>query len=426
MGDDDKSLVYNINLCRICQVPSNLDLVKTSTTFQGETFLDALKFIFNDIIWVEDHLLSVACTICLKKVAEIADFKRLCWNTNIERQTINLTFPPKEEVGSCKVEETPEVDDAPENYDWPITEEKEQSTKKMKRKRARIKVNVKKEKPKQKSKKKRSKSNDEPSSKTKCFPCEICGENFDRIDYFERHLFRHNGTRNHICPACGLKYITHSDLTAHLKLHSEECNYACDVCPKKFKTSSCLKAHKNVVHTDPKDYKHVCTECGRKFSSAGVLRVHTKRHNQVRNFPCELCEKSFISKDELVRHLLVHTSVKAFHCDQCPNEYTRNMYLKIHHRKAHGDLKRDKVKKLYNCIYCGKSMDFKEKFKHHVRVHGDIKPYQCRRCDAKFVCKVYTKLHLRKVHDIRCNMRRGFEEYVLVDLPQKEKDDTTI
>lgn len=447
---DDKSLVYNIELCRICQFPSNFDLINTSCFADegDETYSDILKFIFMDILWIQDDLISIACTICLKKIREIAEFKRLCLKTNTLRQKLNESFQTNIEISPIKVEirevqyndniNLPKVDVQVQLAGVDKTKVVNSTTTKRKRsvERGQLKILTTRKTVKRKTLIKNTRVENDSKlkelDKSKLYRCDICGEEFNFMCLLERHVYRHNGSRNYICTVCGRKYITQGDLSEHLKLHSGEYNYPCDLCSKKFKSSSNLKTHKNVVHADPKDYKYLCTDCGKKFSGMSGFKEHVNRHKQIRSFPCSICDKSFVSKSDLQSHVLSHSNNRQFKCDLCSAEYKRKYYLLVHKSEHHniGNYKRPKiVKKFYDCTFCGKSVAFKDKFERHLRTHTGFKPYQCRRCDAKFACKSYIKPHLKKKHDIYIDMQSDIdttEYYTVLENLQENNDDAVI
>lgn len=92
---DDKSITYNIQLCRICLNPKKLDLISTSNTSEskdGKSCWETLKYIFREIIWIEDHSTSLVCKTCLKKVYETAEFKKLCLESNRQREQFNNKY----------------------------------------------------------------------------------------------------------------------------------------------------------------------------------------------------------------------------------------------------------------------------------------------------------------------------------------------
>nr|XP_029721577.1 zinc finger protein 91-like [Aedes albopictus] len=61
----------------------------------------------------------------------------------------------------------------------------------------------------------------EPEEKP--YMCEICFLRFSLPHKLKKHMVRHEGIRNHVCPYCGVAKITKGELTSHIKnIHSKE------------------------------------------------------------------------------------------------------------------------------------------------------------------------------------------------------------
>lgn len=334
---EDMSLVYNINLCRICQTPDNLNLINTSTTPDKDerTYLDILKYIFDDIMWVEDQFISVACKTCLFKITDIAEFKRICKETNYRRELLNFQFiKDVEEIQ--KVEVDISLDDNQDNDSTDLIEVvvKENNIKSRKRKTiiANKKQTLKRRKVKYeeeesesyivfneddikieysdsdsdyepltnmlakncKTVKKSTRLKKESKSRNKFdrkrnlgITCDICNIACISIAERDRHVYnQHDGVRTHICKICGKGYITKDDLSGHIK----------------------------TVHADKEKFKFECEDCGAKFYKVSALQRHIAAHHNTSDttdkFSCTLCECKYTTKGNLKVHLLSHSCIK--------------------------------------------------------------------------------------------------------------------
>lgn len=107
------------------------------------------------------------------------------------------------------------------------------------------------------------------------FKCDLCGDQFKRIEHLRSHLnYKHNNReRKFKCNYCDYKGKFQTDLNAHLKNHFDELKHVCRVCGKKFANIHGFRKHNIVDHGIKKIY--LCN-CGEGFLYFAELRSHKK------------------------------------------------------------------------------------------------------------------------------------------------------
>ncbi len=86
-------------------------------------------------------------------------------------------------------------------------------------------------------------------------------------------------------------------------LHKHTVLNICIPILEEFAAANYLK-HLNVRSEEK---SHLCTVCGKSFfSQLNVLKLHQKRHIDVKNHVCFKCEKTFGTDAEMKRHQRIH------------------------------------------------------------------------------------------------------------------------
>ncbi|XP_071449381.1 uncharacterized protein [Hetaerina americana] len=190
--------------------------------------------------------------------------------------------------------------------------------------------------------------------------CGECGETFDYINLWRKHMKEHQKTRPIPCQYCDKRYNTLVELNNHIIKHSDYKPYECEHCSLRCRQKSTLARHK-LTHSDDKPF--LCSICGIRFRSWLNLSVHSKMHLNVRFYKCEECDKEFLTSSRLTRHKMSHTGM------------------------PHG---------IYVCEKCGKTFQQKRSLDHHVLgVHSGEKQFPCVLCEKRFRLKGYLNNHIK-------------------------------
>lgn len=68
---------------------------------------------------------------------------------------------------------------------------------------------------------------------------------------------------------------------------------------------------------------HKCDMCDETFAKPTDLRIHVKRHRDVKDYSCEICHKTFVTANEVNQHLVSHSDERKFRCMLCSKDYKR-------------------------------------------------------------------------------------------------------
>ena len=163
--------------------------------------------------------------------------------------------------------------------------------------------------------------------------------------------------------------------------------FKCYLCDKKFPDTKGLNKHFKQTH-----YGLDCETCGREFNSPLSLKRHSYVHGNLA-YPCGYCNKHFPFKSERDIHENVHTKALRFACKRlgCSSSFSRESNLKLH-----TDLHDAAPLKCSMCYY---SNPDKRNLRQHERIHSDVKPYKCSRCDQHFKFSMQRKRHETTAHE---------------------------
>lgn len=120
--------------------------------------------------------------------------------------------------------------------------------------------------------------------------------------------------------------------------------------------------------------------------------------NKQNNYLCAVCEGSFGSIENLEIHVRVHKlemnkicNLDIYECFEC-GIFTKSLTILKSHKKSHNN-------KIYNCEHCLKSFSKTEDLNLHLRVHDNLKVFECKACSLQFANLDSYRNHLNSVHD---------------------------
>ncbi|XP_048000239.1 zinc finger protein 62-like [Leguminivora glycinivorella] len=231
--------------------------------------------------------------------------------------------------------------------------------------------------------------------------CTHCGKTFKRQVSWRKHIASAHGRTRVTCAYCEKSYANRDVLKAHMIVrHPTEVSagevskpHVCQECGMAFKAPSQLKIH-SVKHSLSRDY--YCVECDKSFKSASILKHHLKTastHVSYTELPlaCEHCDKRFAIRRDLERHAnRIHLNIKPFQCDRCEKVTEIEQWL-TWSLNEHRRLVHEGFKRplKYPCPMCDKVFDRNQILKGHIRTHTGERPYQCTRCPAQFTQPAY-------------------------------------
>ena len=194
----------------------------------------------------------------------------------------------------------------------------------------------------------------------KPFQCTVCGKSFTLNNTLKMHMMRHNGERPYKCDICGKGFLNSFILRDHYRTHTGEKPYPCPVCQKMFTTKANLGAHVK-LHSGQRPFS--CSLCGKAFTSKAKMKMHEDSHSGKIQHHCPVCKKGFVRKDSLFSHLRVHRTDKTPSlCSVCGNKYSSPAALRVHFKK-HLDIKP------FECNICGKAFTRSDVWKKHLEWH---------------------------------------------------------
>ena len=265
------------------------------------------------------------------------------------------------------------------------------------------------------------------------FECGVCGKKITNKMLFTKHMRVQHGERKFSCSSCDKKYITENHLIHHIKAQHKDVRFSCTICGMILYTQSRLARH-SMKHLDEDMESTVCTYCNKVFENKTEVKEHFyEAHINQKSWNCHLCDMKFVMKRQLgahVRdnhsietaltcevcgqtlknrkgaleeHMKIHLDIKDYECDVCQKRFRLKNKLTIH-KQIHSD------ERNYVCSECGKSFKKYQNLFLHKRIHTGIKPYKCTMCDMRFFQPYMLKTHMvyhtgeRNYHCRPCNL----------------------
>ncbi|XP_063412835.1 zinc finger protein 62 homolog [Mytilus trossulus] len=155
---------------------------------------------------------------------------------------------------------------------------------------------------------------------------------------------------------------------------------------KKFNMASNLK---NAISTNERRGQFICNVCGMIFDRMNLFRLHAaycgnidqkvKVHivGRKKKYECPICGKLFPDRRGIERHGVVHSGIKAYECVVCGRSYTQKGHLELHMKKHS-----DNFFERFECPYCFKILEKKDRFVIHKASHMSEFPYTCNVCNS--------------------------------------------
>ncbi|XP_050518544.1 zinc finger protein 26 [Diabrotica virgifera virgifera] len=284
--------------------------------------------------------------------------------------------------------------------------------------------------------------------------CTMCPEKFTSVsERNDHHQIEHFATRR--CPSCK-EQMDDFKLDEHCRKYHPECVYECDYCDDVLYGISSYNAHLE-RHTKKAIKPYMCNNCLKSYKSEAGLKMHTCTSSHY----CHLCNRYYTLKRSYKTHMIRKHSPqiitandtenlnvleiggkKLYQCKRCFLTMMFRMKRRHYcHRGAAVLVRRIRHHKCNLCGFLGASMGVMRRhcFKYHenesdwvtIKVAGKkplirrnfiykchcgrrfkyertlsdhrsecllVKPFKCRICDSRFICKGHLLHHLRKYH----------------------------
>ncbi|XP_052750972.1 zinc finger protein 616-like [Galleria mellonella] len=271
------------------------------------------------------------------------------------------------------------------------------------------------------------------------FSCDMCGRQFKRPQYLQRHIDQHHTkTLKLECPECKRVFHERGRYRSHVRTHNEEVRnntdhptVTCEVCARVFRNNSTLKRHLVAHHSDvvcavcmtrfdnnqqlTTHYNQVhngnffnsgeeCPHCSRVLVTRAMLHRHIQRmhSDRTKKYQCDHCQRLYLTKGEVRAHIMwSHERARGGHgCARCGRVFRTPGRLRLHARRDHLRLPAPRD---HACHVCRKAFENKQVLKRHLRVHSD-EMYPCKECGLLFKTEPYVDVHYKLKH---LNMTRA-------------------
>lgn len=191
-----------------------------------------------------------------------------------------------------------------------------------------------------------------------------------------------------------------SDSTNNEKISAREkvLAFQCTYCKAVFSSHEESAKHVNEVHSNTQKNQEKLASLHEQIRNAvKINKVKKTKTKPVKIstevLKCNFCPKEYQQKFKLKRHMKIHTSARKYNCTYCEKKFLNKGALKVH-------IQRHEKRYDYVCNYCGQGVIGKASFEYHVRTkHTKEYPFECTKCDKKFVTKMALKNHDIGVHN---------------------------
>ena len=205
---------------------------------------------------------------------------------------------------------------------------------------------------------------------------------------YQRHISQaHTEDKPYHCTQCDYTTRWKRNLRHHALLrHNDIRNFVCNICNRAFKRKTDLKQHM-VWHSDEKPLQ--CDICGFRCKTNWEIKSHSLSHSDIRKYPCTFpgCTQACKTKSDLTKHMVRHKTERDFQCSLCPNSYKCKASLRKHIQYQHTSTRN------FHCEKCGKSFKTKSSLRKHDIIHSDARPFYCDICGSGHTTKNNMETH---------------------------------
>lgn len=143
------------------------------------------------------------------------------------------------------------------------------------------------------------------------------------------------------------------------------------------------------MHTGERPFVCIEPECGRSFAQVTNLNNHMKSHHKIQQYVCNQCPRRFTQVTSLNQHLLLHSGLSGLICPQCPEKTFKTQVSLQQHMKTHG------LSFPYECSKCDEKFLQMAHFNQHMALHEEFK-FRCTMCASSFNQESLLKKHMQR------------------------------
>lgn len=231
--------------------------------------------------------------------------------------------------------------------------------------------------------------------------CKKCNKSFFNRSFYHEHklkVFNDNWCLyvENVCSVCDeiIGNLDIKQVRTHINGHLFKETYFCKHCHR-FERGSIIEQYDHFM-TIYSEKRYICRQCRDSFVSKIDLDDHmqeihpclTKFPRHIRKWNKHMCELCGKIVTSLPEHMKMHKDIRPYECVNCANRF-RTKFSVIRHQQAHRH-------KLTVCKLCEKHFYWAETFHIHMKkVHPSDDPHSfvCRYCSSKFQCKQSADVH---------------------------------
>lgn len=137
--------------------------------------------------------------------------------------------------------------------------------------------------------------------------------------------------------------------------------------------------------------QYVCNQCPRRFTQVTSLNQHLLLHSGFSGLVCPQCpDKTFKQQNQLQQHMKTHGLTFPFECTKCDEKFLQAAHFN-QHLALHEEFK-------FRCTMCSSSFNQEALLKKHMQRHIDGRYHQCPECSKGFTLKNQLNKHIQLEH----------------------------